>query len=110
MGIFQARRLEVFDLGQVADRRLSGPGIVGFALQPSTDPVEHPHVVPETGPQVASVRGILAEEVDVEDPRKFAGFFGLLAETEPVIEVATEVVAEERSHGERIVEDGTCEK
>ena len=100
----------MFDLRQVADGRLSGPGIVWVTLQPSTNPVQHPHVVPETGPQVASVCGVLAEEVDVEDPGKFARLFGLLGETEPVLEVAAEVVTEEWSHGERVVEDTTCGK
>ena len=69
------------------------------SVTPPQDPLNHPDVIPEARPQQATVL-TLPEPVDHEELGRFGQQF---AHVEPVLEVGTEVVAEERSHGERVV-------
>src|ERR1039458_3267778 len=57
--------VDVFVTRYPPDRRLASVGPSFHAIH---DPLQHPHVLTEAGPQIASCL-ILAEPVDVENPR-----------------------------------------
>ena len=83
--------------GHVADRGLDR---LGLALHALDDPLEHPAVLAEAGPQEAAVL-VATEPVDVEDARHLRGVV-LLAHVDPVAEVVAGVVADERQHRHRV--------
>ena len=76
---------------------------LGTAVATSQDPVQHPDVLAEAGPEEAAAaigRRPLAEPVDDEN----AGQVVLFAvEAEPVRQVVAKVVPKERTHRKRIV-------
>src|SRR5207247_2150510 len=71
------------------------------ALAAVDDPLQHPHVLAEAGPEEVAVVA-LAKPVDVEDARAVGH---PLAHAEPVDEVVADVVADEREHGHRVAAD-----
>ena len=75
---------------------------VGFAGQPLDDPLQHPDVLAEAGPDELAA-GVLAEPVHVVQLRQLARVGGDLADLQPVAEVVAHVVAAERQHRERVV-------
>ena len=77
------------------NRRIGGGGA---SLNPIGDPLQHPDIFAESGPQEFSV-GILAEPIHVENFRRV---FNFRAHVQPVLEIIGHVVAAERDHGHRI--------
>ena len=86
--------------GDVADGGLDRGGLAVDALD---DPLQHAAVLAEARPQEAAVV-VAAEPVDVEDARHLRGVV-LLAHVDPVAEVVTGVVADERQHRHRVAAD-----
>ena len=81
---------------QQPDRSFDG---VGGALAAAEDPVEDTRVLAVAGPHELPVL-VLAEPVDVEDPRQLRAL--ALADRQPVTEVVGHVVAAERQHRHRV--------
>ena len=97
VGDLQALGVECLGRRQQADRRLDR---VGVAVDPLEDPLQHPAVLTEPGPQEAPVV-VAAEPVDEEDAGQLRRVGGL-ADRQPVGEVVGEVVAAERQHRHRV--------
>ena len=85
--------------GSLAQRGVNSFGGAGNTFE---HPLENTRVLRETGPQERIVV-VTAEPVDVEDLRQL-GAFGL-ADVQPVLEVVTDVVADERTHGHGVAAD-----
>ena len=75
---------------------------LGLAVQPLDDPLQHPDVLAEAGPDELAA-GVLAEPVHVVQLRQLGRVGGGLADLQPVAEVVAHVVAAERQHRERVV-------
>src|SRR5439155_27200852 len=75
------------------------------ALDALADPLEYPRILPEAGPQEAAVVAA-PEPVDIEDGGQLAGVADYaFVHLDPVPEVVPGVVAIERHHGNRVVDD-----
>ena len=95
VGNVEAGGVEVFDGWQIADGGFMGAGFTVGAIE---DPFEDADVFAVAWPDELSVV-VFAEPVDGVDLRQLV-WIGGFAHVEPVLDVITDVVADEWQHGE----------
>lgn len=100
----QALSVDGAILWEPADDALLGRLVVPLPTAALEDPLQDAGVFSEARPEEGARGWVLSEPVDVEDLRQLSGSFSAL-HAQPVSEVVTEVVAEERPHGEGVVHD-----